>query len=161
MRFLALMTLALTFASSALGQSQLAATYGKALLQCYGAENDKLACLGRTAETCMAREEDGETTLGMVSCLSAETEVWDNQMNVEYEATRVFFASMDGADSGQRVDALLTAQSAWNTFRDAECAMEYSTMGEGSIRSIVGADCFMSLTAERTVRLLELRELME
>ena len=68
---------------------------------------------------------------------------------------------MDTSDGGQRVEALRDAQRAWIAFRDAECAMEYAAWGTGSIRSIAGADCMMSLTAERTVRLIELRELME
>ncbi len=139
----------------------LAATYGKALLQCYAADNDKMACLGRTAETCMAREADGDTTAGMVQCTSAETEIWDAKLNEEYKITQAFFAGIDTADGGGRVDALLKAQRTWVDFRDAECAMEYSAWGDGSIRSIAGADCLMSRTAERTVRLLELRELME
>lgn len=139
----------------------LAATYGKALLQCYASDSDKLACLGRTAEACMAREDDGETTAGSVNCLSAKTEIWDGKLNDEYKVTRSFYAGLDGDDDGLRVKALSTAQRAWIAFRDAECALEYSAWGKGSIRSIVGADCLMSLTAERTVRLVELREFME
>ncbi len=152
----------LTLVAPPLGaQGNLAATYGKALLQCYSTDSDKLACIGRTAETCMSREENGETTIGSVQCISAETEIWDGKLNEEYKVTRAFFAGMDTSDGGQRVDALLKAQRAWIAFRDAECAMEYSTWGAGSIRSIAGADCLMSLTAERAVRLIELRELME
>ncbi len=139
----------------------LAATYGKALLQCYGSDGDKLVCMGRTAEACMAREADGETTIGAVKCLSAETKIWDGKLNDEYKATQSFYAAMDHEDSGQRVEALLKAQRAWIAFRDAECAMEYAAWGAGSIRSIAGADCMMSITAERTVRLAQLRELME
>lgn len=148
-------------AASAQSQSQEAATYGKALLQCYSSDGDKLACIGRTAEACMAREDDGDTTVGVVRCTAAETEVWDGQLNVEYKVTRDVYAAMDGEDDGRRVDALLEAQRAWIAFRDAECAMEYASWGNGSIRSIAGADCLMSLTAERTVRLVELREFIE
>ena len=147
-------------AVSAQSQSQEAATYGKALLQCYSSEGDKLACIGRAAEACMAREVDGDTTVGVVRCTAAETEIWDEQLNGEYKITRGFYAAMDSEDDGRRVDALLQAQRAWIAFRDAECAMEYASWGNGSIRSIAGAGCLMSLTAERTMRLVELRELM-
>ncbi len=109
----------------------------------------------------MAREDDGDTTTGMVSCMSAETEIWDNLLNAEYKVTRDLFASMDSNDDGRRVDALLKAQRAWITFRDAECALQYSAWGNGSIRSIAGADCLMGVTAERTSRLVELREPLE
>lgn len=160
MRSLATVFAVITAVSPANAQN-LAATYGKALLQCYASDSDKLACLGRTAEACMAREEDGETTVGSVNCLSAETEVWNGKLNEEYKVTRGFYAGLDSDDDGQRVEALLKAQRAWIAFRDAECAMEYAAWGKGSIRSIAGADCLMSLTAERTVRLAALRELME
>ena len=161
-RFIVLLGLAVAISPSAYAQSQnLAATYGKALLQCYSSDSDKLACLGRTAEACMAREENGETTVGSVSCLNAETEIWDGKLNDEYKATQAFFAEMDGEDDGQRVAALLKAQRAWIAFRDAECAMEYSAWGSGSIRSIAGADCLMRVTAERTTRLVEVREFIE
>lgn len=159
-RTLALTICAIGLMSPAHSQN-LAATYGKALMQCYASDGDKLVCLGRTAEACMAREDDGETTVGSVKCLSAETEVWDGKLNDEYKKTRAFFATMDDGDSGQRVDALKKAQRAWIVFRDAECAMEYSAWGSGSIRSIAGADCLMRITAERTVRLVELREFMK
>ncbi len=148
-------------AEDAVVRSAEAAIYGKALLQCYGSDGDKLACMGRTVEACMAREADGQTTIGAIKCLSAETETWDGKLNDEYTATRSFYAAMDHEDSGQRVDELLKAQRAWITFRDAECTMEYAAWGAGSIRSIAGADCLMSITAERTVRLAKLRELME
>lgn len=160
-RLLICVLAATAIGASVHAQSQEAATYGKALLQCYASDSDKLACLGRTAEACMAREKDGDTTIGSVRCLGAETEIWDDKLNAEYKTTRSFYAGMDADDDGRRVDALLKAQRAWIAFRDAECAMEYSAWGAGSIRSIIGADCLMSLTAERTVRLLELRELME
>ena len=160
MRFIVLVGFAIAAAASVQAQN-LSATYGKALLQCYAAESDKLACLGRTAEACMAREEDGETTVGAVSCMSAETEIWDSKLNEEYKITRAFFADMDSNDDGQRVDALTKAQRAWIAFRDGECALEYSVWGSGSARSLAGADCVMSLTAERTTRIVELRELME
>ena len=156
-----LFVLAALALSSPAQADNLAATYGKALLQCYASDGDKLASVGRTAEACMSREEGGDTTLGSVRCLSAETEIWDDKLNEEYKVTRAFYAGMDTSDGGQRVDALLKAQRAWIAFRDAECAMEYSAWGTGSIRSIAGADCLLSLTAERTVRLIDLRELME
>lgn len=161
MRFATLIAALVAIAPPISAQDNLAATYGKALLQCYSTDSDKLACLGRTSEACMSREADGETTAGAVKCMSAETEVWDAKLNEEYKETRSFFAGLDASDAGQRVPALLQAQRAWIAFRDAECAMEYSAWGGGSIRSIAGADCLMSKTAERTARLVELRELME
>jgi uncharacterized protein YecT (DUF1311 family) len=115
MRFIVLVGFAFAAAASVEAQN-LSATYGKALLQCYAAESDKLACLDRTAEACMAREEDGETTVGAVSCMSAETEIWDSKLNEEYKITRAFFADMDSNDDGQRVDALTKAQRTWIAF---------------------------------------------
>ncbi len=109
----------------------------------------------------MAREADGGTTFGSVNCLGAEIEIWDAKLNEEYKVTRGFYAGLDGEDDGQRTEALQKAQRAWIAFRDAECSMEYAAWGKGSIRSIAGADCMMSLTAERTVRLAALRELMK
>ena len=146
------------------------ATFGGFLEQCYeeatGTEA-KSQCIGAMAQVCMDDQDGGHTTLGMSSCLGAEGQVWDRFLNAEYKATMAWSAASDKDEAeyfpayAKRAEHLRAAQRAWIAFRDAECALEYAQWGSGSMRSIAGADCQMQMTAERTIDLLEMREMFE
>ena len=116
-------------------------------------------CIGDAAAQCMADEPDGETTFGMMTCLSAEAQVWDGLLNAEYAKARDFARAMDAEDAeffpefAIRADQVQTAQRAWIAFRDANCAMQYGLWGAGSMRRIAGADCRMQMTADQTFAL--------
>ena len=166
----------LTVAGIGLSPNLAAATdheveeYGGFLEQCFeeaeGAEA-KAQCIGAMAQVCMDEQDGGHTTLGMSSCLSAEGRVWDRFLNVEYKATMAWMAAADEDESedfpqfAKRAEHLRSAQRAWIAFRDAECALEYAQWGAGSMRTIAGTDCLMQMTAERTIELLQLREMFE
>ena len=140
--------------------------YGGFLEQCYEAAagtEAKAQCIGAMAQVCMDDQDGGHTTLGMSSCLGAEGEVWDRFLNAEYKATMAWSAASDEdfPEFAKRAEYLRAAQRAWIAFRDAECALEYAQWGSGSMRSIAGADCQMQMTAERTIDLLEMREMFE
>lgn len=118
------------------------------------------ACIGIGAGACMDQSPDGQTTVGMMVCLLAESDLWDRLLNQEYAAAR---ARAQGADDAERpyfpeyavrVTQLRDAQRAWIAFRDANCAMEYGAWGAGSMRQIAGADCQLRMTAERTIDLM-------
>ena len=144
--------------------------FGGFLVQCYeetsGAEA-KSQCIGAMSQVCMDDQDGGHTTLGMSSCLSAEGQVWDRFLNAEYKATMAWSAAADEDEAeyfpefAKRVEHLRSAQRAWIAFRDAECALEYAQWGSGSMRTIAGTDCLMRMTAERTIKLLQMRELFE
>lgn len=144
--------------------------YSGFLEQCYeeadGAEA-KSQCIGAMAQVCMDDQEGGHTTLGMSSCQNAESQVWDRFLNMENKATMAWSTVADEDEAkhfpefAKRAEHLRSAQRAWIAFRDAECALEYAQWGSGSMRSIAGTDCLMRMTAERTIELLQMRELFE
>ena len=146
----------------------LASAFGPALTACY--ESSDLAsveeCKGTVADPCMEESVGGFSTLGMVSCMAAETAVWDRHLNEEYRTSLRWAEAMDEADLtnfpefANRVASLRDAQRAWVVFRDAECGLEYAVWGAGSMRHLAGASCQLEMTAERTITLRSLRDTM-
>ena len=141
------------------------ATYGAILDACYASAADSeghTACIGKMAETCMAREEGGYSTLGMTYCTAAETQVWDRFLNQEYASAMAGLKAMDTAEAqhypefAKRAESLRTAQRAWIAFRDAECGLAYAMWGSGSMRNIAGVNCQLEMTAKRTIELRNL-----
>ncbi len=141
--------------------------YGPLLTQCYAQATDAAAlkdCIGAMSGNCMAREAQGETTYGMATCTSSETEVWDGFLNDEYRQTMAYMKALDKDEAevfpefANRAEALKKAQRAWLVFRDASCDLEYALGGSGSIRHLYGTGCFMQMTAERTIELKLMRE---
>lgn len=119
-------------------------------------------CIGLTVGACTQRP-GGETTVGMVDCINAETEVWDAILNEEYGTTMSLLREEDetgdlAAPGMTREGALREAQRAWIAFRDAECRAQYARWGGGTLRQVVGANCVMSETAERAIELRQMRE---
>lgn len=104
-------------------------------------------CLGQGAQGCIAATD--ESTLSMVGCIGAETQVWDDLLNTEYKARR---AEMLAQGEGLS-ELLLDAQRAWIAFRDAECALEVARWGNGTLATVVGANCAMEMTATRATQL--------
>ena len=157
----------LLFASGAAAQFD-PARYAAILDGCHAAAESAEAladCKGRVADACMAMEPDGQTTLGMSGCLTAEARLWDRLLNLEWRAAMDWAKTADETESeyfgGQfsgRAEALLEAQRAWLAFRDAECALAYAEWGAGSMRHIAAASCMSDVVAARTVRLRALHE---
>lgn len=116
-------------------------------------------CLGQAANNCQ-QQEGGSTTIGITECIQSETAVWDAILNQEYLATQ---ATNRAADAGGfveglgREDTLREAQRAWIAFRDADCTARYATWQDGTIRSIVAANCHLTMTAARAVDLRDMR----
>lgn len=118
-------------------------------------EETEPACIGAAAGACQARP-GGATTIGIVECVAAETAAWDAILNREYRAARAALDGPGGAgiDTGQ---ALLEAQRAWIAFRDAECALTYALLQDGTIRSPAAAYCALEFTASRAIELRDMR----
>lgn len=116
------------------------------------------ACVGAAANACQALE-GGATTLGVTECTMAEQAVWDDLLNTNYQVLRDLFKGQKaiGQDlSGEELTLRLRdAQRAWIAFRDADCGFRYDIYRGGTIRSIVGANCALAMTAQRA---LELRD---
>ena len=118
---------------------------------------DPASCIGIAANLCQELP-DGGSTLGISQCLSAEADGWDGLLNRHYRASLQAAASADEelAASGMPAEAqadLRAAQRAWVAFRDAECDRQFSLNAGGTIRTIVYAQCELSLTAERALAL--------
>lgn len=104
------------------------------------------ACAGEAARACQARPGGG-TTLGTTECLMAETAVWGDLM----QAALADQAQRLGQQDPALVPQLNAAQKAWIAYRDAECGLRYGIWIEGSIRTIIAADCHLIKTAQRAI----------
>jgi len=116
-------------------------------------------CLGQASGQCQT-QPGGSTTIGITDCILAETREWDAILNEQYQATQAHAAEMDTAVPSSmmdRSDALRDAQRAWIAFRDADCGARYAMWQDGTIRTIVGANCQMTMTAQRAIELRDMR----
>lgn len=132
------------------------------LRACFGSADSTdgmQACQHLTAAKCQSSEDGGYSNHGMTACIDAETENWDVLLNEQYQATMAEFErqDQDGATNSaadtMRAETLRDAQRAWIAYRDAECANVYAMWGSASMRLQIGASCFLSETAERTIEL--------
>ena len=110
---------------------------------CMDGADDAETCVGTISGPCQTASPD--TTLAITECLRRETAAWDVLLNRYWKPLR------DEAKAGGSWDSLLAAQRAWIAFRDAECAHAYEEFAGGSIRTIMGADCQMRMTADRAI----------
>lgn len=139
--------------------------YMEGLAECFASATDSDArrgCEGRFADICMARWEGGETTYGMSTCAMAEMQAWDDLLNEEYWKAVANAREQDALEQEFSPEfaafesTLHDAQSAWVSFRDANCGLYYARWGSGSMRNISAAFCRLHMTAERTVELYDL-----
>ena len=114
-------------------------------------------CLGAASNACQ-EAPGGATTPGIAACIAAETAVWDAILNEEYRATRDAFQGRPATGGSALTDSLRAAQGAWIAFRDADCALAYDRWADGTLRSVVAANCLMVFTADRAVELRDMRE---
>jgi uncharacterized protein YecT (DUF1311 family) len=85
----------------------------------------------------------------MNMCASRDFQQADDALNAAWGPARSYAKQI-----GQG-DALLTAQRAWLTYRDAACKVHASPFEGGSIQPMVQLMCLSELTADRTRMLLE------
>jgi uncharacterized protein YecT (DUF1311 family) len=88
---------------------------------------------------------DGQSTMGMIGCIGAETQVQDGALNAAYRK------AMKDLNPRQKAK-LQAAQRAWIAFRDAECA-SFLDEDWGSLSRINANDCFLHMTAQRVIDL--------
>lgn len=121
--------------------------------------SDPAACIGAAADPCMA-QPGGETTLGMVQCLTAETADWDKLLNHWYGRAMERAKAGDAAGDGDEPTApvLKQAQRNWIAYRDESCRYEALRYQGGSMAGVVRAGCLQELTAHQALRLRALAE---
>jgi uncharacterized protein YecT (DUF1311 family) len=103
------------------------------------------------------------TQMEMTYCAQLEFGEADELLNAQYKSTRDVMRKWD-ADSIDELngaeDALVTAQRAWVTFRDAHCAsVGYQAHG-GTMEPMLIYGCQAELTRARTDELKQLADSM-
>lgn len=158
-----LMCLALCLSPS-LGAAQRSPTgpYEDAFNACLANEPPE-ACEGRAMEACVAAEEGGWTTYGMISCISMENLLWSWAINRETNEMIRRFRAIDadnrriyGEAYSGGAETLAVNRAAWEAWVEAECALDYARFGAGSHRNVAAGLCGLSLSAARLTRLRSL-----
>ncbi|MBT0778386.1 lysozyme inhibitor LprI family protein [Paracoccus sp. pheM1] len=139
---------------------------GKPLAACLdrmaGEGGDRRSCIGAASGPCMD-QPGGQTTAGMVQCLTAEAADWDRLLNRWYSAAMNRAEAMDagqgdGQDMEEAAPVLKQAQRNWIAFRDESCRFEALRYQGSTMRGIAHAGCMMQLSAEQALRLRVLAE---
>lgn len=103
-------------------------------------------CVDLIAGPCLGAP-GAETTPAMAECYTREAKAWDAALNRQWPvAMHNAKAAAPAADA-----ALLRAQRAWIAFRDADCAAERASYGDGSLGVVAFAACQRDHTAHRVV----------
>lgn len=113
-------------------------------------------CLGRASDNCQMLP-GGDTAVGIAQCIAAETAVWDDILNEEYQKSRAVLKIRDADELSDLAGGLQKAQRAWIAFRDAHCDFTYAWWEGGSIRGVVYANCLLVMTSERSTQLRDMR----
>ena len=95
--------------------------------------------LSKQHAACM--DKSGGTTMGMIECITAETQRQDARLNKAYKA---LIAEL----SPERKKQLQEAQRVWIKYRDANCAF-YDDPDGGTLARVNANACMMTSTAER------------
>ena len=120
---------------------------------------DPAVCIGHAADACMLENPQGETTMGMGFCLSAEWAWWDTRLNAAYAALMDLHragdarAKAEGLAAPAVAEALRDMQRAWIAWRDAACDYERALWGGGTGGGPATAGCLMQQTGVRTLEL--------
>jgi uncharacterized protein YecT (DUF1311 family) len=88
---------------------------------------------------------DGSTA-AMSECLSAQSNTWNQRLNVEYR---------EALKRGEiKASKLRSAQRAWLRYRDANCEAYYSV--KGTISTTLTGHCYVDMTRARALELHEM-----
>jgi uncharacterized protein YecT (DUF1311 family) len=97
---------------------------------------------------------EGQSTVGMVECISTETQAWDDVLNKEYRRLLPLLKNEAAED-------VKKAQRLWIQARDADCRIPYYFYDGGSIVQTLGAQCVLDHTADRALLLRSWREMAQ
>ena len=100
---------------------------------------------------------DKPNQTAMTMCQKAAATVADAEMNRVWTQVRAAMQSADrsagSSPAAGNVAALLAAQRAWLTFRDAECRIESYEWRGGTMQPFTENQCLTQLTRSRTQQL--------
>ena len=124
------------------------------------------ACIGLQAEACIEGLGAAAEASALAACSAAEAGAWDRIVGALTDEIigllRLQTAAEGGAESAGPSETLLVeAQTAWGTFREADCAQEAAHWGDDALRDATRADCRLNRTATRALELLSKRRQVE
>lgn len=105
--------------------------------------------------------ENAQTQTDMTSCAQARYDEADKAINAQYKQTRAAMVAIDkdlDGDMKGAEQALLKAQRAWITYRDAQCENSGFQARGGTMEPMLVAGCLADLTDLRTKELKVLAE---
>lgn len=117
-----------------------------------------LDCAGKAAQACMMTP-GGDTTYGMIECLSGELGYWEARMNAAMDARRRAAATADaelaalGSAAPPLTPALEAMAERWAAFREAACFYEQAQWMGGTGGGPATLACYMHETARQALRL--------
>ncbi|WP_228408750.1 lysozyme inhibitor LprI family protein [Profundibacter amoris] len=119
-----------------------------------GHEGNTEQCIGVSANLCMERTNGGQSTAGMVACMGAELEAWDQRLNAAYAELMAREKAEDkemadlGSAAPKQSPALLDMQRKWIAYRDARCNYIGAQWGGGSGTGPAVQGCHMVMTGK-------------
>ncbi len=120
------------------------------------------ACIGESANLCMDRTDGGQSTYGMVACIGAELEAWDQRLNAAYAGlmAREKAEDKEMADlefsAPKQSPALLDMQRKWIAYRDARCDYIGTQWGGGTGTGPAMQGCHMVMTGKQALFLQQM-----
>jgi uncharacterized protein YecT (DUF1311 family) len=105
--------------------------------------------------------DNAETQSDMTSCAQARYDDADKALNAQYKKTCAAMVALDDdldGDMKGAEQALLKAQRAWISYRDAQCENYGFQARGGTMEPMLVAGCLADLTDLRTKELKELTE---
>ncbi len=119
----------------------------------------RASCIGAASDDCMTTPS-GQTTVGMVQCLSLEATDWDNRLTATYhqlmkeqKAADDELAALGSAVKPERAKRLQQMERQWIAFRDGACKFEEAQWDGGSGSGPAVNGCVMTLTGRQALYL--------
>ncbi|MFC5756610.1 lysozyme inhibitor LprI family protein [Rhizobium sp. GCM10022189] len=104
---------------------------------------------------------NAQTQADMTSCAQARYDAADKALNAQYKLTRAAMVAIDkdlDGDMKGAEQALLKAQRAWISYRDAQCENSGFQARGGTMEPMLVAGCLADLTDLRTRELKALAD---
>ena len=120
------------------------------------------ACVGVLALACVdADPSAAQTPAAMAACYAAETAAWDEVMAATLADIVALSAMGDAAPAADQPALLDAAQTAWDGFRDADCAQVAGQSGDAAAQGVAASQCALERTAARALELVAKRRAFE
>lgn len=113
-------------------------------------EQDQSLCIGVMVDNCPGVEG---STSEIIGCLAAEQTYWDERLTQSYDRLLSTLETQDAEVNRPIANQLVTAQQEWVSWRNRNCGFQGDLLRDGSIASLISADCQLAMTADRVFEL--------